>query len=82
MLSTQGNSMTENLIEVRDLAVEFVTNGQAQRVVTGVSFDVRKGETLALVGESFATAGQVLGTLAFGGIGLGLYAWLLRTSRG
>ena len=52
MLSTQGNSMTENLIEVRDLAVEFVTNGQAQRVVTGVSFDIRKGETLALVGES------------------------------
>ncbi|TYP66158.1 ABC transporter ATP-binding protein [Stutzerimonas stutzeri] len=44
--------MTENLIEVRDLAVEFVTNGQAQRVVTGVSFDIRKGETLALVGES------------------------------
>ena len=44
--------MTENLIEVRDLAVEFVTNGQAQRVVTGVSFDILKGETLALVGES------------------------------
>ena len=44
--------MTENLFEVRDLAVEFVTNGQAQRVVTGVSFDIRKGETLALVGES------------------------------
>ncbi|WP_417775868.1 ABC transporter ATP-binding protein [Stutzerimonas xanthomarina] len=44
--------MSENLIEVRDLAVEFVTNGQTQRVVTGVSFDIRKGQTLALVGES------------------------------
>ena len=46
--------MTEsnNLIEVRDLAVEFVTGNSRQRVVEAVSFDIKRGETLALVGES------------------------------
>ncbi len=42
----------DTLIEVRDLAVEFVSGAQQQRVVESVSFDIRRGETLALVGES------------------------------
>ena len=42
----------DNLIEVRDLSVEFVTGEQHQRVVENISFDIRRGETLALVGES------------------------------
>ncbi|WP_263145691.1 ABC transporter ATP-binding protein [Pseudomonas sp. RIT-PI-AD] len=44
--------MSENLIEIRDLAVAFGTGANATRVVDAVSFDIRKGETLALVGES------------------------------
>jgi microcin C transport system ATP-binding protein len=46
------NQGAANLIEIRDLAVEFVSGKDVQRVVEGVSFDIRKGETLALVGES------------------------------
>ncbi len=42
----------ENLIEIRDLSVEFASGDGAQRVVQGISFDIRRGETLALVGES------------------------------
>lgn len=42
----------DTLIEIRDLAVEFVTGDTRQRAVEGISFDIRRGETLALVGES------------------------------
>ncbi|MGE0055662.1 MAG: ABC transporter ATP-binding protein [Hyphomicrobium sp.] len=40
------------LIDVKDLSVEFGEGAQAARVVKGVSFNIAKGETVALVGES------------------------------
>src|SRR3990167_7938913 len=54
MPSIRGNEMTrpDTLIEVRDLAVEFVNGDSRQRVVEGVNFTIHRGETLALVGES------------------------------
>ncbi len=40
------------LLEVRDLAVYFRQDGMNVEAVRGISFDVGKGETVALVGES------------------------------
>ena len=40
------------LLEVRDLRTAFPSPGGALPVVDGVSFDLNRGEVLALVGES------------------------------
>ncbi len=40
------------MLEVRDLRVRFRHEGRAFEALKGVSFDVGKGETVALVGES------------------------------
>lgn len=43
----------EAIITVKDLVVEFpVAGGQRVHAVSGISFDVKEGETLGLVGES------------------------------
>ena len=44
--------MSEPLVRISDLAVEFHMPGGAVKAVDGVSFELDKGETVALVGES------------------------------
>lgn len=44
--------MSEKILEVRDLKVEFKTDNGKVTAVNGVNFDVFKGKTLGIVGES------------------------------
>ncbi|KPH09785.1 ABC transporter ATP-binding protein [Rhizobium acidisoli] len=46
------SDMTEPLLSVRDLSVAFHQGGQTSLAVDRISFDIAKGEVVALVGES------------------------------
>lgn len=51
-VARQGSENMEKILEVKDLEVSFQTYGGSVKAVRGVSFDLHKGETLAIVGES------------------------------
>jgi len=50
----QWNEDAETFLSVKDLRVEYTAAGEVIHAVNGVSFDLNKGETLGLVGETGA----------------------------
>ena len=42
----------KKILEVKDLSITFKTSGGDLNAIRGVSFELHKGETLAIVGES------------------------------
>ena len=56
----------ETLLSVQDLKVYFHGNENVARAVDGVSFDIRRGETVCLVGES--GCGKTVSALAILGL--------------
>ena len=44
--------MSQNILEVKNLKINFSTFAGTVQAIRNVSFNLRKGETLAIVGES------------------------------
>src|ERR1700741_572326 len=61
--------MTTPLLSIRDLSIAFRSGGRETLAVDRISFEIAKGETLALVGESgsgkSATALSILRLLPY-----------------
>ncbi|MDQ4214646.1 ABC transporter ATP-binding protein [Microbacterium capsulatum] len=59
--------MTNPLLEISDLSVEFGAHGQTRQIINGISFTVERNEIIGLVGESGSgkstTARSVIGLL-------------------
>lgn len=63
--------MRETILEVRNLQVEFSSDGDTTKAVDGISFTLKRGETLGIVGESGSgksvTSLAVMGLLQYPG---------------
>lgn len=46
--------MSENILEVQDLEIRYVTDEETVRAVNDISFSLKEGESIGLVGETGA----------------------------
>lgn len=44
--------MSDTILDIRDLQVQFQTNGLPIKAVDGISFEIKRGQTIGIVGES------------------------------
>ncbi len=51
-MENMDNAQKDTLLEIKDLSVSFDVYGRISHVLDGISFKVRKGERVGLVGES------------------------------
>jgi dipeptide transport system ATP-binding protein len=67
VINTKKVVATEKVLTVEDLYVSFTTFGGEVQALRGVTFDLNKGETLAIVGESgcgkSVTANTIMGLI-------------------
>lgn len=63
--------LDDRVLSIRDLKIEFETNGKVLKAIRGIDFDLFKNETVALVGESGSgksvTMKAIMGILAKNG---------------